>query len=89
MVAGSGVGVEELDFSTTASIGAAATLVGAGATEEVDEVVELVAEDEVVEGIRVDGAAELQMDGGASIMPSVMVETGAPNWLTKTTTSGS
>ena len=69
-------GVElELEASTlTASTGAAATEVEAGATgvEEVEKVVEL-------EGSLVDGIAVLQMEGGYSSMPSVMVETGVPN----------
>jgi hypothetical protein len=37
-------------------------------------------EDELeVEGSSVDAIAELQMEGGTSIMPSVIVETGVPN----------
>lgn len=76
-------GVElELEASTlTASTGTAATEVEAGATdvEEVEKVVELEHEEELVEGSLVHGIAELQMEGGYSSMPSVMVETGVPN----------
>ena len=75
----------ELEASTlTASTGAATAAVVAGATgvEEVEKVVELDGE------LVVDGTSELQTEGRDSSMPSVMVEIGAPNWLTKTMTSG-
>jgi hypothetical protein len=68
----------------TASTGAAATEVEAGATEdddfeEVERVVGVEDEEELVGGSLVSGIAELQTEGGYSIMPSVMVETGVPN----------